>query len=349
MSSIVLRGSAGYEELRTRYFNVRIPAHLPAEIVCAGSTADVVGAVERAARQGRKLGVRSGGHLLPGCSLVQDGTLVDAKALNASIEYDEATQVLAFGPGCLSRDLADACARIGRFFPFGHSPTVAVGGFLLCGGQGWFMRGWGNTADSWIVKFEVVTADGRVVEASRECNQDLFWALRGSGQGAFGVVTRIWGRTIAARKIYQSTIVFNATKDFARVCRWMFEANDRTPKYGVDTVGITCYADKNVAPFGDEIKTRDLLMVVNSLAYADSLDEAATMLRQYDDLPEEMQHLLIARVPLMEKSWPQLFAEQDEMNPTGGNERWQCDSILNDPKFPRDEVSAHSLLSVRAV
>lgn len=36
---------------------------------------------------------------------------------------------------------------------------------------------------------EMVTASGKVVTASREHNQDLFWALRGAGAN-FGIVTK---------------------------------------------------------------------------------------------------------------------------------------------------------------
>ena len=36
--------------------------------------------------------------------------------------------------------------------------------------------------------FEVVTADGELVTADLTHNSDLFWALKGGGPGAFGVV-----------------------------------------------------------------------------------------------------------------------------------------------------------------
>jgi FAD/FMN-containing dehydrogenase len=82
----------------------------------------------------QNVGVRSGGHLFPACSFLQDGVLINARSLNSSIDYDETTKVFCFGLGCLSHELAAFCVKINRFFPFGHSPTVGVGGFLLCGG-----------------------------------------------------------------------------------------------------------------------------------------------------------------------------------------------------------------------
>src|SRR5262249_25404076 len=44
-----------------------------------------------------------------------------------------------------------------------------------------------------MVAAEVVLADGRLVMASRDSHEDLFWALRGGG-GNFGVVTTMWHR-----------------------------------------------------------------------------------------------------------------------------------------------------------
>lgn len=46
---------------------------------------------------------------------------------------------------------------------------------------------YGLGADN-VLEFKVVTADGNLVVANEVVNQDLFWALRGGGPGAWGVV-----------------------------------------------------------------------------------------------------------------------------------------------------------------
>jgi FAD/FMN-containing dehydrogenase len=42
-----------------------------------------------------------------------------------------------------------------------------------------------------LLQAEIVTADGQVLIANACSNPDLFWALKGGGDGSFGVVTKV--------------------------------------------------------------------------------------------------------------------------------------------------------------
>ena len=62
-----------------------------------------------------------------------------------------------------------------------------------------------NTTDQ-IVNYEVVLADGNIVEANKETHQDLFRALRGGGNN-FGIVTRFDMMTFPAHEIWDGSII----------------------------------------------------------------------------------------------------------------------------------------------
>ena len=55
----------------------------------------------------------------------------------------------------------------------GSSPGVGAVGYTLGGGIGWLARKYGLSCDS-VIRFEVVTADGRILHASEIENADLF-------------------------------------------------------------------------------------------------------------------------------------------------------------------------------
>jgi FAD/FMN-containing dehydrogenase len=65
---------------------------------------------------------------------------------------------------------------------------VGAGGHGQGGGFGYISRTYGLFSDR-IVQYEIVLADGQLVNATAVSHPNLYWALRGGGGGNFGVVT----------------------------------------------------------------------------------------------------------------------------------------------------------------
>jgi hypothetical protein len=70
----------------------------------------------------------------------------------------------------------------------GREAAVGVGGLLLGGGISWYAARYGFSCDT-IVNFEVVLANGDIINANATAHSDLFKALKG-GSSNFGIVTR---------------------------------------------------------------------------------------------------------------------------------------------------------------
>ncbi|KAJ4343720.1 hypothetical protein N0V95_006550 [Ascochyta clinopodiicola] len=328
--------SEGYDASRHGFFTGRVPDIRPAEIHTPFTTADVQAIIADAKSRGLKVGVRSGGHVFTCASLVEGGILIDTKKLNKRVGYDSRTKIASFSPGHTVKELATEFATIKRFFPWGHSSGVGIGGFLLAGGQGCFVRGWGYTSATWVTQLEVVTAGGELVLCSKTQNPDLFWAAPGSGRGFFGVVTRIWAKTIPARRLFDMTIIVDSTEIFKPLLKWVLQTSDKVPKYGVDLFFLTFRSDMDEPGDGEESDQKRIMFVINETIYADSLEEAKVLASPWDELPEAFTKFQVQRVPTTERSWPELWGLQEKFQPEGA--RWNVDSIMTDPKASLDEL-----------
>ncbi|KAL1880760.1 hypothetical protein Daus18300_001374 [Diaporthe australafricana] len=76
----------------------------------------------------------------------------------------------------------------------GREGQVGIGGFLLGGGNSYYTFRQGFGCDN-VVNFEIVLADGTVVNANSTSHDDLYRALKG-GSSNFGIVTRFDVKTL---------------------------------------------------------------------------------------------------------------------------------------------------------
>jgi FAD/FMN-containing dehydrogenase len=159
----------------------------PAVVTRPLDTADVVVAVEFAREEGLPVSVRGGGHGVAGLC-VGDGSLVVDLRLMREVSVDPERRTVVCGGGALWEDLDPACQRHRLATPGGTFGDTGVAGLALGGGVGHLLGLHGLTLDN-LRSATVVTADGAVIEASADENEELFWALRGGG-GNFGVVVR---------------------------------------------------------------------------------------------------------------------------------------------------------------
>lgn len=186
VGQVITPEAADYDAVRS-IFN-RAFDRRPAVIVRCGRFSDVARSLDFAQAQNLPLAVRAGGHSRLGFGMCDGGVVIDLSAMKR-VEVDTSKRVARAEAGALVRDLDTATQRFGLATTSGGCPTVGIAGFTLGGGEGRLMEKYGAACDN-LLSAQVVTVDGRQVEASQKSNPDLFWAIRGGG-GNFGVVTAL--------------------------------------------------------------------------------------------------------------------------------------------------------------
>lgn len=201
---VIAPDEEGYQDAR-RVFNAMIDRR-PAFVVRCADTADVVAAVAFARENELDLAVRGGGHSVPGFGTADDAVVIDLSGMGG-VQVDPEHSTARAGGGTTWGAFNDATHAHGLATTGGVVSTTGVGGLTLGGGIGYLARGKGLSCDN-LLSAEVVTADGQVVTASEEENEDLFWALRGGG-GNFGVVTAFEFRLHPVADIYGGPMFFD--------------------------------------------------------------------------------------------------------------------------------------------
>ncbi|MFI6347657.1 FAD-binding oxidoreductase [Streptomyces sp. NPDC050560] len=172
-------------------YNTRFDGLRPAAVAYVAGVDDIRTALAYARARKTHVAIRNGGHSYAGWSSGDGRLVVDVSRLS-SIRVSGSEAVV--GAGAKLIDVYRALTAKGVTIPAGSCPTVGVSGLTLGGGHGVASRAYGLTCDN-LTAATVVTADGRQLHADAKENSDLFWALRGGGNGNFGVVTELRFRT----------------------------------------------------------------------------------------------------------------------------------------------------------
>jgi FAD/FMN-containing dehydrogenase len=302
------RGGAGYERARRdAVWNGRTPERYPDLIVQAETVDDVVHAVRLAADRGMRVGIRSGGHSWAGNHVRDGGMLLDVSRLD-DLEVDRDAMTAVVGPGFHS--IAGALEPEGLFFPGGHCPGVAVGGYLLQGGFGWNGRVLGPACTS-VEAIDVVTADGELIHADGQANADLLWAARGSGPGFFGVVVRFHLKIYPAPRHIANSVMRLPMEIAEEVFTWAHE------------IGPTVAREVELNLIVNRGENGDPEITVIAPTFVDSAEEATAALGFMVDCPLRDHALEV--VPVVPMTLSDLYQAVGAFYPTGA--RYAVDNM----------------------
>ncbi|RDW84878.1 hypothetical protein BP6252_02468 [Coleophoma cylindrospora] len=167
------------------------------------SASDIATAFTTIESTAAEFAVRGGGHMgIKGANSINDGVLMVLSNLT-TLELSSDQSTLFVGPAYRWGEVFDFLAPYNLSVAGGRLSPVGVPGLLLAGGINFYGNQHGFAADN-VVSYEVVLANGTVVNATSTSNPDLFWALKG-GSSNFGIVTKFELSTFISKKVWAGT------------------------------------------------------------------------------------------------------------------------------------------------
>ncbi|KAL5578175.1 hypothetical protein UlMin_019874 [Ulmus minor] len=255
----------------------------PLFIVTAAHESHVQAAVICTKAAGLHLKIRSGGHDYEGLSYISDTpfVLLDMFQLRL-VTVDVADQSAWVQTGATLGEFYYNIWKKSRVlgFPAGVCPTVGVGGHISGGGYGNMLRKFGLAVDH-VIDAKIVDAKGNILDR-KSMGEDLFWAIRGGGGAAFGVILSFRLKLVPVPKI---VTVFQAE-------RYLDAKNS-------DMTDVVVQWQKVAPTTDDGLFMRMLIQPVNSQTKKGSKTVRITIVAMYLGNGDQLVSLLGKEFPIL--------------------------------------------------
>lgn len=260
-------------------FNLATPK-TPLIIALCLNTEGVSESIRYAQQQNLKVAVKSGGHSFENYSSMNGGMQINLALMNKVCWKENNRAVIQ--PACTLKEMYEETLPKGRLIPAGSCAGVGVGGIALGGGYGFFARKYGLTCDS-IEELTFVDGKGKIYQLKN--GDELMWALKGGGNGNFGVVTEFTFKTQQAPKHFIRYRFKSRNLDHSKtklLLQKYFQYSSQLPNechaafvlnYKTLVLLVTNYGDMN-EPLSNMISVFSELCDESSIGNPQSLSEA---------------------------------------------------------------------------
>jgi UDP-N-acetylenolpyruvoylglucosamine reductase len=323
---LVFPGDPGWDEARQAW-NLAVDQR-PAAVALPSSVDDVIAVVDHARTVGLRIAVQSTGHGAAGREPL-DGTLLVNMARMTGVEIDAGARRARVRGGALWIDVVEAAVEHGLTALHGSAKDVGVVGYALGGGVGWLARKHGLASSS-ILSARVVTADGELRYLDAETNADLFWALRGGGEG-IGVVTEVELELYPVAEAYAGWLVWPIERATDVLGAWAEWTRDVTED--VTSIGRMLQLPP-IPEMPEPLRGRQVVVV--EAAFLGDEQSGRQVLRPLLELEPEIDTFAV--VPALELT----ELHQDPPRPVPGiGEGWMLDAF--DPEAARGLVETAAM------
>jgi decaprenylphospho-beta-D-ribofuranose 2-oxidase len=209
-------------------------------IVHPTTVQELIQLVNTAKKDGLKISMAGKRHSQGGHAFYRGNVVIDINKLNKIIHFDPANKLITVEPGVTWKQIQLYCNPYNLALKVTQTASIfTVGGSLSVNCHGRDPH-YGPLIET-IKSFRILLADGSIVNASREENQELF-SLAIGGYGLFGIITEI-DISLTQNDIYKKNSKTVSIKDYPAFVKKNIINN---PKVGLHYGQIVLFGEKIV-------------------------------------------------------------------------------------------------------